>query len=267
MPDGVGVKFAFCLRRSQDPSGFVHKRELGGNLRAVTLVRFLMGKARVKQVLLILGLAAAAGCGRTGDGLDRRLSVGFSTGSRPIAVGVELELAVERPREKGHFCVGHCALDSKLDPLVLTKVSSSRPDLVEVVSLDVSDARAPMVRIRTLGPGIVKLTAEGRSGKKALTDSWMLEARPLSHIQVSQTRLPANSQVELLLAPISDDGREVYAGAIASRLQGAAAITADERAAVQVQTGAAGVATLEVRGANRTQLVPLEIGRVEHASR
>jgi hypothetical protein len=59
----------------------------------------------------------------------------------------------------------------------------------------------------------------------------------------------------------------VYAGPIASRLQGAAELTADERVAVQVRTGSAGVATLEVRGANRTQLVPLEIGQVQHAAR
>jgi hypothetical protein len=223
----------------------------------------------VKQVLLILGVVLAAGCGRTGDGLDRRLSLGFATQSRPIAVGVELELAVERPREKGHFCVGHCALDTKLDPLVLTNVSSSRPDLVEVVSLDAShkqDPRAPLVRIRTLGAGQVTLKVEGQWRGKPISDSWQVEARPLSHIVVSQTRLPENSQVELLLQPLSDDGREVYAGAIASRLQGAAELTADERMAVKVQTGSAGVATLELRSSNRTQLVPLEIGRVSHAS-
>jgi hypothetical protein len=227
----------------------------------------LEGKSRVKWLSCVIGALLAAGCGRTGDGVERRLSLGFATGTRPIAVGVELQLAVERPRERGHFCVGHCALDSKLDPLVLTKVFSSRPDLVEVVSLDDSDARAPLVRIRTLRPGQVTLHVEGLSGNKPIADAWLLEARPLAHIQVSQTRLPENSQVELLLAPISDDGREVYAGAIASKLQGAAELTADERVAVQVQTGAAGLATLEVRGANRTQLVPLEIGRVEHASR
>jgi hypothetical protein len=227
----------------------------------------LEGKTRVKCLLSILGIVLAAGCGRTGDGLDRRLSLGFSTSARPIAVGVELQLAVERPREKGHFCVGHCALDSKLEPLVLTKVFSSRPDLVEVVSLDGSDPRAPLVRIRTLQPGQVTLHVEGRSGKKMIADAWKLEARPLASIQVSQTRLPENSRVELILDPISDDGREVYAGPIASRLQGAAELTADERVAVQVRTGSAGVATLEVRGANRTQLVPLEIGQVQHAAR
>jgi hypothetical protein len=227
----------------------------------------LEGEARVKQLVGVLGLVVAAGCGRAGDGLERRLSLGFATESKPIAVGVELELAVERPRERGHFCVGHCALDNKLEPLTLTKVSTSQPDRVAFVSLDQSDPRAPLVRIRTIKPGQVTLKVEGVSGGKPIADSWKLEARPLSRIAVSQTHLPENAQVELLLAPISDDGREVYAGPITTRLQGAAELKADERVAVQVQTGGAGVATLEVRGANRTQLVSLEIGTVRHAAR
>jgi hypothetical protein len=258
-------------RGLRDSSSFVHSYPEGGNPGGGGLVRFLEGNLPVKQLWYSIALGAvvlpAAACGRTGDGLERRLALGFASESRPIAVGVELQLAIERPREKGHFCVGHCGLDSKLHPLRLTRVVSSRPDLIEVMSLDDSDPRAPLVRIRTLAPGQVALTAWGESEGRRIEDSWVLDARPLSRIVVSQTRLPENSRVELLLAPISDDGREVYAGPIASRLQGAAEITADERAAVQVQTGAAGVATLEVRGANRTQLVPLEIGRVAHARR
>jgi hypothetical protein len=213
----------------------------------------------------------SAGCRGTGDGVERRLSLGFTTAARPIAVGVELQLAVERPRERDHFCVGHCALDSKLDPLVITRVFSSRPDVVEVVSPpdsgEVADPRAPLVRIRTLQAGETRLTVEGMSRGKKVSDSWTLEARRLSRFEVSQTRLPENSRVELLLTPVSDDGSEVYAGPIASRLLGAAELTDDDRAAVQVRTGSAGTAMLEVRGANRTQLVPLEIGQVEHASR
>jgi hypothetical protein len=219
------------------------------------------------KLVAVVALTVMAGCGRTGDGLDRRLSIGFQTSARPIAVGVEMALAVERPRESGHFCVGHCALDSKLDPISLTQVVSSRPDRVEVVSLDGSDPRAPLVRIRTLAPGEATLTVRADWRGKRIEDSWKLEARALERIEVSQTQLPENARVELTLKPISADGREVYAGRIASKLQGAASIAADERVVVQVQTGAAGVATLELRGANRTQMVPLEIGRVQHASR
>ena len=90
----------------------------------------------MSRVTFLFGLVlAAAGCGRTGDGLERHLSLGFQTGARPIAVGVELSLAVERPRERGHFCVGHCALDGRLEPISLVRVVSSRPDRVEVLSL------------------------------------------------------------------------------------------------------------------------------------
>jgi hypothetical protein len=226
-----------------------------------------MGKVTVNRILYTLALVAAAGCGRTGDGLERRLSLGFQSQSRPIAVGVELSLAVERPRERGHFCVGHCGLDRKLEPLSLTNVFTSDASRVQVLSLDDSDPRAPLVRIRTLSPGEVTLTVQARSGKKMLEDKWVLETRPLERIEVSQTRLPENARVELVVKPVTADGHEVYAGPIAAILKGAAELADEGRVAYQVVTAGPGLATLELRTANRTQIVPLEIGQVAHASR
>jgi hypothetical protein len=177
-----------------------------------------------------------------------------------------MSLAVEKPRERGHFCVGHCALDGKLEPLQLRRVVSSRPDRVEVVSLDDSDPRAPLVRIRTLAPGEVTLTVQAESRGRALEDAWRLEARPLSRIEVSQTQLPENARVRLLLRPVDVDGREVYAGAISAKLLGAAELTSDDRVAVEVATNEAGPATLEIHAASRTTRVPLQIGHERQAA-
>jgi hypothetical protein len=234
------------------------------------LVRFLEEKRRVSRrsslvslvslVGLILVAVAAGACGRTGDGVNRRLSLGFAPETHPIAVGVELALAVERPTERGHFCVGHCALDKKLQPISLERVVSSRPDRVQVVSLDDSDPRAPLVRIRTLTPGPATLSVTARAGGRVFDDAWTLEARRLSRIEVSQTRLPENSQVELTLRPVDAEGREVYAGEISSRLEGAAELFADQRVAVEVKTNGPGPATLELKTAIRTQLTPLQVG-------
>ncbi len=225
------------------------------------LVHFLIRKSeRVKSLFLMFGLLVAVGCGRTGDGVHRRLSLGFDSAARPIAVGVELELAVEMPRERGHFCVGHCALDNKLEPLSLRRVVSSQPDRVEVLSLDDSDPRAPLVRIRTLAAGQASLAVEAVAQGRPVEDSWILQARPLSRFEVSQTRLPENARVDLMLRPVDADGHEVYAGAISARLSGAARLAADDRVAVEVDTDEPGPATLEVRSASRTQLIPLQVG-------
>jgi hypothetical protein len=216
--------------------------------------------SRRSSLIAMLILVGAAGCGRTGDGASRQLSLGFAPEAHPIAVGVELALAVERPTERGHFCVGHCALDRKLQPISLEQVVSSRPDRVKVVSLDDSDPRAPLVRIRTLAPGPATLSVAARVGGRRVDDAWTLEARPLSRIEVSQTRLPENSQVALTLRPVDADGREVYVGEISSRVQGAAELFADQRVAVEVKTSGPGPATLELKAASRTQLTALQVG-------
>jgi hypothetical protein len=122
------------------------------------------------------------------------------------------------------------------------------------------------VRIRTLAPGDVTLTVQGKSGEKTIEDRWVLQARPLARIEVSQTRLPENAQVELLLKPVSADGHDVYAGPIAARLNGAAEFADEGRVAYQVVTAGPGVATLELRSANRTQVIPLEVGKIQTAS-
>ncbi len=220
-------------------------------------------------MLILLGMAAlAAGCGRVGDGRAGALAVGFDAARRPIAVGVELQLAVERPRQRGHFCVGHCELDAKLAPLHIRKAVSSRPDLVQVVSVDDSDPRAPLVRIRTLATGQARLSVEAESNGTRFSDDWTLEARPLARIEVSRTTLPANARVELLLRPVDAEGRELYAGAVAAQVSGNAAhLSADRRMAVEVLTGDAGLATLELSSAQRVHRIPLEVGQLAHASR
>jgi nicotinate-nucleotide pyrophosphorylase len=80
--------------------------------------------------------------------------------------------------------------------------------------------------------------------------------------------LPVNARVELQLRPVDADGRELYAGAVAARVSGdAAQLSADRRMAVEVLTGDAGLATLELVSAQRVHRVPLEIGVVAHACR
>jgi hypothetical protein len=215
-------------------------------------------------VLTVLS-ALSAGCARDpGDGLHRQLAIGFDPSTRPLAVGIEVQLAIERPRERGHFCGGNCGLDRKLEPLWITRVTSSRPDRIEVLGIDDHDPRAPLVRLATRAPGETVVTVEAASsgGSVAVADAWTLEARPLSRIDVSATQLPENARVRLDLRPVAVDGRELYVGPITARLSGdGARLWADHRAAVDVETGAAGSATLELTSAQRTAKVPLRIGR------
>ena len=116
------------------------------------------------------------------------------------------------------------------------------------------------MRIRTLSPGEVTLSVQAESRGLTVSDAWTLEARPLERIEVSQTQLPENARIELQLKPVDAQGGEVYAGAISATPAGAAQVTEDQRASVAVQTGDPGPATLEVKAASSTHLVPLQVG-------
>jgi hypothetical protein len=80
-------------------------------------------------------------------------------------------------------------------------------------------------------------------------------------------QLPENARVVLELTPVDAEGRVLYVGAVEPRVSGAAELTADRRMALELATGSAGWAALELRAAAQTRVIPLAIGQPRHAAR
>jgi hypothetical protein len=151
-------------------------------------MRFSFATRRTAACLTaITCLFFSEGCRGLGDGRKGLLAIGFDPAASPLEAGRELALALEWPRERGHFCIGNCQLDAKLEAIDALVVESSRPDVLEVMSVDLSDRRAPLVRVwaHAHGEAVLRARARGATRAGVREDDWRVRVAPTSGAVVS----------------------------------------------------------------------------------
>jgi hypothetical protein len=147
----------------------------------------------MRPVAVALVSLVVIGCARLGDGARGELAIGFDAAAVRLTAGRELSLAIERPLERGHFCLGNCDTDARLSPISALRVVSSAPSVVEVLDVDLQDGRAPLVHLRLHRAGQARLEATATSGTSRLRDDWILRtSAPMSGDVIAWATTEAN---------------------------------------------------------------------------